>query len=112
MGPASPAIIAYFAMAPKGGLIAVLPVFLLQRLSLCCSGITAQNRQKTDEEPNLEEASAKMREMKTGGMNDQVAPASAAVANLDKANVNKIVFACDKRASILRCELGGKRNTG
>ncbi|MCV4235157.1 PTS mannitol transporter subunit IICB [Virgibacillus sp. LDC1] len=114
VGPASPgSIIAYFAMAPKGGLIEVLAgVIVATVVSFAVAALLLKTGKQTEEEPNLEEASAKMREMKTGGMNDQVAPASAAVANLDKENVNKIVFACDAGmgssamgASVLRKKL-------
>jgi mannitol PTS system EIICBA or EIICB component len=114
VGPASPgSILAYFAMAPKGGLISVLAgVLVATVVSFAVAALLLRTGKQTEEEPNLEEASAKMREMKTGGMNDQVAPASAAVANLDKENVNKIVFACDAGmgssamgASVLRKKL-------
>lgn len=114
VGPASPgSIFAYIAMAPRGGLFAVLAgVVVATIVSFLVAALLLKTGKKTVEEPDLEEASAKMKQMKTGGMNDQVAPASAAVANLDKDNINKIVFACDAGmgssamgASVLRKKL-------
>ena len=114
VGPASPgSIFAYFAMAPKGGLLAVLSGVITATIaSFLVAAVLLKTGKKGEEEPNLEEASAKMKAMKTGGMNDQVAPAAAAVANADKTNINKIVFACDAGmgssamgASVLRKKL-------
>lgn len=114
VGPASPgSIFAYFAMAPKGGLIPVLAGVLSATIvSFVVAVLLLKTGKKDQEDIDLEEASAKMKEMKSGGMNDQVAPASAAVANAQKENVNKIVFACDAGmgssamgASVLRKKL-------
>lgn len=113
-GPPSPgSIIAYLTLAPKGGLVPVLAgVLVATVVSFLVAALLLRTGKKEKEELDLEEASAKMKEMKTGGLNDQVAPASAAVANAQKENVNKIVFACDAGmgssamgASVLRKKL-------
>lgn len=115
VGPASPgSIFAYLAMAPKGGLIPVLAgVLVATVVSFFVSAVLLKTGKKGEEEPNLEEAAAKMKEMKSSGMKDQVDPSAAAVvAAKGKEEVNKIVFACDAGmgssamgASVLRKKL-------
>lgn len=114
VGPASPgSIFAYMAMAPKGGLLPVLAgVATATIASFAVAALLLKTGKKEEEELDLEEASAKMREMKTGGSRDQVDPAAKAVSQAQKEEVNKIVFACDAGmgssamgASVLRKKL-------
>lgn len=114
VGPASPgSIFAYFAMAPKGGLIPVLAGVLSATIvSFLVAALLLKTGKKGEEELNLEEAAAKIKEMKTGGSSDQTTPAAEAAASIQKQEVSKIVFACDAGmgssamgASVLRRKL-------
>lgn len=127
VGPASPgSIFAYFAMAPKGGLIPVLAGVVSATVVsfLVAAFLLKTTGKKGEEEPNLEEAAAKMKDMKTNGVKEQGAPATrtetetetetetTSITNEQKENVNKIVFACDAGmgssamgASVLRKKL-------
>ncbi|WP_106766668.1 PTS mannitol transporter subunit IICB [Paenibacillus faecalis] len=114
VGPASPgSIFAYFAMAPKGGLIPVLAGVLSATIvSFLVAALLLKTGKKGEEELNLEEAAAKIKEMKTGGSSGQTTPAAEAAASIQKQEVSKIVFACDAGmgssamgASVLRRKL-------
>ncbi|WP_068620925.1 PTS mannitol transporter subunit IICB [Paenibacillus tuaregi] len=126
---ASPgSIFAYIAMAPKGGLLPVLSGVLTATV---VSFVVAALLLKTgkNKEEDLEEAAAKMREMKSAGSTP--APAAAAVAEAvpssrtentavyaetsspaEHRDIKKIVFSCDAGmgssamgASVLRKKL-------
>ncbi|CQR54265.1 PTS mannitol transporter subunit IICB [Paenibacillus riograndensis] len=121
--PSPGSIFAYLAMTPKGGygpmfagvIVATVVSFLLAALLLKTSS------KNNEDDVDLEEASAKMREMKAAGTaaNPSAAATTANVitpnvtANVrNKADVNKIVFACDAGmgssamgASVLRKKL-------
>ncbi|KWX69298.1 PTS mannitol transporter subunit IIBC [Paenibacillus riograndensis] len=121
--PSPGSIFAYLAMTPKGGygpmfagvIVATVVSFLLAALLLKTSS------KNNEDDVDLEEASAKMREMKAAGT--AASPSAAATtanvitpnvaANVrNKGDVNKIVFACDAGmgssamgASVLRKKL-------
>lgn len=112
--PSPGSIFAYFAMTPKGEhlpmlagiIVATVVSFLVASLLLKTSG-------KSEEEGDLEEASAKMRDMKAAGSMTQNAAKGTTAANVrSKGEVQKIVFACDAGmgssamgASVLRKKL-------
>lgn len=120
--PSPGSIFAYIAMTPKGGF---LPMFAGVVVATVVSFLIASVLLKTssknnEEEVDLEEAAAKVRDMKSAGTAAQTAATStsvAATANVaanvrNKADVNKIVFACDAGmgssamgASVLRKKL-------
>ncbi|WP_110954691.1 PTS mannitol transporter subunit IICB [Anaerosinus massiliensis] len=85
--PAPGSIFALIAMAPKGGLFAVLAGVAVASIVsfLIASALLKMSGQNEDED--LEQASAKMQALK--GTKVQESAATAAV------NVNKVVFACD-----------------
>jgi PTS system mannitol-specific IIC component len=93
--PSPGSIFAYIAMAPKGGLLAVFSgVITATVVSFLVSSFLLKTSRKEDQEDDLEQASAKMKEMKNAGRTD--IPVSAAAAGLKtKADVHKIVFSCD-----------------
>ncbi|MDH6371504.1 PTS system mannitol-specific IIC component [Paenibacillus sp. PastF-3] len=123
--PSPGSIFAYIAMTPKGGffpmfagvIVATVVSFLIASLLLKTS------RKNNEDEDDLEEAAAKVREMKSAGtvaqsattVNHAITPGIAAnvAGNVrNKADVNKIVFACDAGmgssamgASVLRKKL-------
>ncbi|KWX78191.1 PTS mannitol transporter subunit IICB [Paenibacillus jilunlii] len=120
--PSPGSIFAYLAMTPKGGyapmfagvIVATVVSFLLAALLLKTSS------KNNEEEVDLEEASAKMRDMKAAGTaanNVNATTANVITPNVaanvrNKGDVNKIVFACDAGmgssamgASVLRKKL-------
>ncbi|MBW4085554.1 PTS mannitol transporter subunit IICB [Paenibacillus sp. S150] len=123
--PSPGSIFAYLAMTPKGGygpmlagvVVATVVSFVIAALLLKTSS------KNNEEEADLEEASAKMRNLKAAGSAVNPAAANAAAtanvitpntaANVrNKADVHKIVFACDAGmgssamgASVLRKKL-------
>ncbi|MEC0171982.1 PTS mannitol transporter subunit IICBA [Paenibacillus graminis] len=120
--PSPGSIFAYLAMTPKGGygpmfagvIVATVVSFLIAALLLKTSS------KNNEEEVDLEEASAKMRDMKAAGTsanNLNTTTANVITPNVaanvrNKGDVNKIVFACDAGmgssamgASVLRKKL-------
>ncbi|MRN52234.1 PTS mannitol transporter subunit IICB [Paenibacillus monticola] len=116
--PSPGSIFAYIAMTPKGeffpmfaGVIAATVVSFL-----IASVLLKTSKKNGEEEEDLEEAAARVREMKSAGTAAQTA-ATVVTANVaanvrNKADVNKIVFACDAGmgssamgASVLRKKL-------
>ncbi len=120
--PSPGSIFAYLAMTPKGGygpmfagvIVATVVSFLIAALLLKTSS------KNNEEEVDLEEASAKMRDIKAAGTSANNSNATTAnvitpnvAANVrNKGDVNKIVFACDAGmgssamgASVLRKKL-------
>lgn len=85
--PAPGSIFALIAMAPKGGLLAVLAGVTVAAIVsfLIASALLKMSGQNEDED--LEQASAKMQALK--GTKVQASATAATV------NVNKVVFACD-----------------
>ncbi|WP_281883451.1 PTS mannitol transporter subunit IICB [Paenibacillus sp. YYML68] len=94
VAPPSPgSIFAYIAMAPKGGLLPVLSgVLTATAVSFAVAALLLKTTRKTDEEDSLEQAAEHMKRMKQAGQGEKTAATAAAV---QKAVVNKIVFACD-----------------
>ncbi|BCG58168.1 PTS mannitol transporter subunit IICB [Paenibacillus sp. URB8-2] len=113
--PASPgSIFAYIAMTPKGGYLPVFAgVIAAAAVSFVLATLLLKTVKQSEEEIDLEEASAKMRDMKTAGTAAQTAAASTIAVNArSKSEVRKIVFACDAGmgssamgASVLRKKL-------
>lgn len=116
--PSPGSIFAYFAMTPKGGYVPMLAgVIVATAVSFVLATLLLKTVKKNNEEEmNLEEAAAKLKDMKSAGTAAQTAAAAATVttaANVrGKADVNKIVFACDAGmgssamgASVLRKKL-------
>jgi PTS system mannitol-specific IIC component len=94
--PSPGSIFAYIAMAPKGGLLAIFSgVITATAASFLVAALLLKTSRKADEEDDLEQASAKMKEMKSVGRTDIPASAVAAVELKDKTDVQKIVFSCD-----------------
>lgn len=99
--PSPGSIFAYFAMTPKGGYVPMLAgVIVATAVSFVLATLLLKTVKKNNEEEmNLEEAAAKLKDMKSAGTAAQTAAAAATVttaANVrGKADVNKIVFACD-----------------
>ncbi|WP_151733591.1 PTS mannitol transporter subunit IICB [Paenibacillus tengchongensis] len=113
--PSPGSIIAYLAMTPKGGYIPVLAgVIVAAAVSFALAALLLKTSKQADEEMDLEEATAKVKDMKAAG-NVPAAAANAVVANVrNKDEVKKIVFACDAGmgssamgASVLRKKLQG-----
>ncbi|MNW52472.1 PTS system mannitol-specific EIICBA component [compost metagenome] len=93
--PSPGSIFAYFLMTPKGGYVPMLSgVIVATVVSFLIASLLLKTGKQDEEDMNLEEASAKMKEMKSAGSKNQVA-APAAVGGVQKETVNKIVFACD-----------------
>lgn len=115
--PSPGSIFAYFAMTPKGGYLPMIAgVVVATVVSFLLASVLLKTVKKTDEEDmDLEAASAKMKDMKSAGTAASPAVATAAAANVrNKADVRKIVFACDAGmgssamgASVLRKKLQG-----
>lgn len=114
--PSPGSIFAYFAMTPKGGYLPMLSGVIVATVVsfLLASVLLKTVRKNDDEEIDLEAAAAKVREMKAAGTAAQTAAAPTIIAaNVrNKADVNKIVFACDAGmgssamgASVLRKKL-------
>lgn len=99
VAPPSPgSIFAYIAMTPKGGLLPVLTgVVISAAVSFFVGALLLKTSKQNAEETDLDQATAKMKEMK-GSKNAAAtaapAPAAPAPATAGKA-VNKVVFACD-----------------
>lgn len=113
--PASPgSIFAYIAMTPKGGYLPVFAgVIAAAAVSFVIASVLLKTVKQSEEENGLEEATAKIRDMKTAGTAAQTAAVSTAAVNVrSKGEVQKIVFACDAGmgssamgASVLRKKL-------
>ncbi|AIQ40045.1 PTS mannitol transporter subunit IICBA [Paenibacillus sp. FSL R7-0312] len=114
--PSPGSIFAYFAMTPKGGYLPMLAgVIVATVVSFALAALLLKTVKKNDEEEmDIEEAAAKVKDMKSAGTAAQTAATATTVAaNVrTKANVNKIVFACDAGmgssamgASVLRKKL-------
>ncbi|MCL6605203.1 MAG: PTS mannitol transporter subunit IICBA [Paenibacillus sp.] len=113
--PSPGSILAYFTFTPKGGYFAMLAgVIVATVVSFLIASVLLKTSRKNDEEEmDLEEAAAKMKDMKTAGTAAQTAATASVSTNVrNKANVNKIVFACDAGmgssamgASVLRKKL-------
>ncbi|UQZ86862.1 PTS system mannitol-specific EIICBA component [Paenibacillus konkukensis] len=97
--PSPGSIFAYIAMAPKGGLLAVFTgVITATIVSFLVAALLLKTTRKDEQdEGDLEEASAKMKQMKAAGNASPSAPAAASSAGtvLAKEDVRKIVFSCD-----------------
>lgn len=111
--PSPGSIIAYMAMTPKGGYLPVLSgVIVAAVVSFVIASLLLKTSKQTDEEMDLAEATAKVKDMKAAG-NVPAAAANAVAANVrTKGDVKKIVFACDAGmgssamgASVLRKKL-------
>ncbi|AIQ51524.1 PTS mannitol transporter subunit IICB [Paenibacillus sp. FSL R7-0331] len=117
--PSPGSIFAYFAMTPKGGYFPMLSgIIVATAVSFVLASLLLKTVKKTDEEDmDLETAAAKMKDMKSAGTAASPAVATAAANNVaanvrNKADVRKIVFACDAGmgssamgASVLRKKL-------
>ncbi|MNJ45350.1 PTS system mannitol-specific EIICBA component [compost metagenome] len=93
--PSPGSIIAYMAMTPKGGYLAMFAgVIVATVVSFLIASLLLKTSK--DSGDNLEEAQEKMQQMKSEskGTNASAAP-SADVATKTKAEVKKIVFSCD-----------------
>ncbi|UJF31718.1 PTS mannitol transporter subunit IICB [Paenibacillus hexagrammi] len=105
VAPPSPgSIFAYIAMAPKGGLLPIFTgVITATIVSFLVAALLLKTVKKTDEEDNLEAATAKMKDMKQAPSKAQTSSAATAATAAPAAttvvkaasDVNKIVFACD-----------------
>lgn len=106
--PSPGSILAFMAMAPKGGFLQALSgIAVATIVSLVVAIPLLKTSKKSDEDSDdLEQATSKMKEMKAGGapaaaktVVEEAAQAvveTAPVSNvLSKEEVNKIVFACD-----------------
>ncbi|MED4958373.1 PTS mannitol transporter subunit IICBA [Paenibacillus sp. FSL R5-0527] len=92
--PSPGSILTYIAMTPRGGYLPMFSgVIAAAVVSFLVAALLLKTGKQTDEELDLEEASAKMKEMKSAGMNTQAA--AEAVTSVRKDTVDKIVFACD-----------------
>lgn len=112
--PSPGSIFAYFAMTPKGGYLPMLSgVIVATVVSFVLASLLLKTVKKSEEEMDLEEATAKVKDMKSAGTAAQTAATATVAANVrTKGNVNKIVFACDAGmgssamgASVLRKKL-------
>ncbi|NBD23234.1 PTS mannitol transporter subunit IICB [Paenibacillus glycinis] len=122
VAPPSPgSIFAYIAMAPKGGLLSIFTGIITATIvSFLVAALLLKTSKHTEEEDGLEEAAAKVKQMKQAPIAASAAPATPAAApivaegsggsavsaapasNADAAgvvkaaaDVNKIVFSCD-----------------
>jgi len=123
--PSPGSIFAYFAMTPKGGYLPMLSgVVVAAAVSFLLASLLLKTTRQT-EEGDLEAATEKMKQMKAQAKGQPAAAASAAASSASavaaapasgavksKAEVSKIVFACDAGmgssamgASILRKKL-------
>jgi PTS system mannitol-specific IIC component len=120
--PSPGSIIAYIAMTPKGGYLPMLAgVVAATVVSFLIASVLLKTSKKNNEEEevNIEEAAERMRDMKAAGTAAQTAATAttATTSNVagnvrNKADVHKIVFACDAGmgssamgASVLRKKL-------
>ncbi|WP_310832141.1 PTS mannitol transporter subunit IICB [Paenibacillus pedocola] len=115
--PSPGSIFAYFAMTPKGGYVPMLAgVIVATAVSFVLASLLLKTVKKTDEdEMDLEEAAARVKNMKAAGAVSGAASAAAVNTSANvrsKSEVNKIVFACDAGmgssamgASVLRKKL-------
>jgi len=124
--PSPGSIIAYFTMTPKGGHLGMLAgVLVAAVVSFVVAAFILKTSKQKEEEESLEEAQAKMQEMKaqakgtaaagiTASAASTVAAAAEVISDVTKAKeeVKKIVFACDAGmgssamgASVLRKKL-------
>ncbi|WP_138493895.1 PTS mannitol transporter subunit IICB [Paenibacillus pinistramenti] len=102
-GPASPgSIIAYFLVTPKGGYFAMLAGVIVAAVVSFLLSVLLLKTSKQKEEESIEEAAAKMKDMKAAGMTKTAAAVtgadqaiSDAAVQLKPEDVHKIVFACD-----------------
>lgn len=94
--PSPGSILAYFAMTPKGGYIPMLSGVLVATIVsfVVASLLLKTSNQKDDQEGQLEEATAKMQQMKADSKGTSTT-ASANETVKTKSEVNKIVFSCD-----------------
>jgi PTS system mannitol-specific IIC component len=115
VAPPSPgSIFAYMAMAPKGGLLSVFSgVITAAIVSFLVAAVLLKTSKKGEEEDNLEQATEKLKQMKSASKSESV-PTSVSAVGVQKAkeSVHKIVFSCDAGmgssamgASILRKKL-------
>ncbi|WP_019120436.1 PTS mannitol transporter subunit IICB [Brevibacillus massiliensis] len=93
VAPPSPgSIFALIAMSPKGGLLPVLAgVLTAAAVSFLIATLLLKTSKQDAEEGDLEQATAKMKELK----GNKGAEAPAAAADKPAKPVNKVVFACD-----------------
>ena len=101
VAPPSPgSIFAYIAMAPKGGLLSVFTgVITAAIVSFLVAALLLKTGKQTEEEDDLEQATAKMKQMKqargASSAPATVATTAAAVQVKAASEVHKIVFSCD-----------------
>ncbi|RTE10129.1 PTS mannitol transporter subunit IICB [Paenibacillus whitsoniae] len=104
VAPPSPgSIFAYIAMAPKGGLLSIFTgVITATIVSFVVAALLLKTGKQADDEDSLEQAQAKMKEMKmkpgtAAASNTTAATDATATATPLKAaaDVRKIVFSCD-----------------
>ncbi len=94
--PSPGSIFALIAMSPRGGLLPVLAgVVTSAAASFAVSALLLKTGKQADDD--LEQAQAKMKEMKSAGTNGAVSAAATTANGPTKAkgDVNKIVFSCD-----------------
>ncbi|GGA39007.1 PTS mannitol transporter subunit IICB [Paenibacillus physcomitrellae] len=102
-GPASPgSIIAYFLVTPKGGYLAMIAGVVVAAVVSFLLSVLLLKTTKQKETDNIEEAAAKMKDMKAAGVTKTAAETTGAnqaindaVVQLNPEDVHKIVFACD-----------------
>ncbi|OXM17058.1 PTS mannitol transporter subunit IICB [Paenibacillus herberti] len=107
-GPASPgSILAYIAMAPRGGLLPVLiGVAVSAAVSFVIAALLLKTSKQTDDSEELDEATRRLKEMKAAGTATAAGTAGVATANPGTASadasihkpkeaIHKIVFSCD-----------------
>ncbi|MFI2855907.1 PTS mannitol transporter subunit IICB [Paenibacillus sp. JSM ZJ436] len=102
-GPASPgSIIAYALVTPKGGYAAMIAGVVVAAVVSFLLSVFFLKTSKKQENDNIEEASAKLKDMKQAGVSDSTAAATGAAESVEEAaqqlkreEVRKIVFACD-----------------
>ncbi|ABR32432.1 PTS mannitol transporter subunit IICB [Clostridium beijerinckii] len=91
--PASPgSIFAVLAMTPKGSYVSVLAGVVVGAIVSFLVGSIILKASKDNGEQDIDEAQAKMKDMKA---ESKGAKASETAANVSKADVKLIVFACD-----------------
>ncbi|GIP26294.1 hypothetical protein J23TS9_14240 [Paenibacillus sp. J23TS9] len=96
VGPPSPgSIIAYLAMAPRGEILPVLSgVVTAAIVSFVVAALLLKtSKKKEEDEEDLEEATKRMKDMKSAGTTSVAVDADA--GHKSKEDVQKIVFACD-----------------
>ncbi|MGZ9585566.1 PTS mannitol transporter subunit IICB [Paenibacillus marinisediminis] len=98
--PSPGSIFALLAMAPKGGMLPVLAgVAAATAASFFVAALLLKSSKKTGED--LDEATAKMKDMKATSKGQAVGAVTAATATVDAAanefprDVKKVIFACD-----------------